>query len=119
MFIGINLMVRFLLELVIFLSFAYWGFKLEQGLFIQFLAGLGLPIAGAFIWGKTLSPKRTIQLSLLWRLVIESLFIVGAFLCLYDLGYQAFAIGFGILAVVNRIIIVIWDTKNTTTNVNS
>lgn len=119
MFIALNLIIRFLLELVIFISFAYWGFKLEQGLFIPFIVGLGLPIIGALIWGKFLSPKRTIKLSLLWRLIIESLFIVGAFLCLYDLGFQAFAIGFGIIAVLNRIILVAGHKDDKTTNINS
>ncbi|WP_042170422.1 YrdB family protein [Paenibacillus gorillae] len=107
-----QLTVRFLLELVLFIGLAYWGFQVEGSVLLQFIAGLGLPVAAAIVWGKLLSPKRTIKLGLPWRLLIEFALMGAAFVCYYDLGYHAFAILFGIVQVVNRTCIVIWDIQD-------
>ncbi|MFC5652330.1 YrdB family protein [Paenibacillus solisilvae] len=62
MFRTICLTVRFIVELVIFFAFAYWGFNLDYGLIINILAGIGLPLAGTRIWGRYISPKAPVKL---------------------------------------------------------
>ncbi|GGG85508.1 YrdB family protein [Paenibacillus radicis (ex Gao et al. 2016)] len=112
MFAAFQLSVRFVLELVLFIGLAYWGFQIEGSVLLQIVAGLGLPAVAAFVWGKLLSPKRTVKLDLAWRLLIEFALMGAAFVCYYDLGYHGFAIFFGIVQVVNRTCIAIWDIQD-------
>ncbi|MFF2481216.1 YrdB family protein [Paenibacillus sp. NPDC058071] len=106
MFAVFQLAIRFVLELILFLSLAYWGFKLDQSLWVQFAAGLGLPIAAAVVWGKLISPKRSVELGLYGRLGIELLLMAGAFVCLYDLGFRVLAIVFAVVEVLNRALLI-------------
>ncbi|MEA2364551.1 MAG: hypothetical protein QOI32_63 [Thermoleophilaceae bacterium] len=48
--------LRFLLELGMLASLAYWGFTDHDGA-IQWLLGLGAPALVALVWGVFMSPK--------------------------------------------------------------
>ena len=51
----VNLMIRFLLELMALLSVGYWGWKSYEGAF-QYVFGLGLPILMTIVWGTFAVP---------------------------------------------------------------
>jgi hypothetical protein len=104
----LNLSLRFILELVILFSLGYWGFHIEFGIIIKIAFGLGLPLIIAIIWGKTISPKASIRLSLIWTLLIEIIIFGAAVLCLLSSGFKVFAVIFGFVAIVNRYIIIRW-----------
>lgn len=106
MFKVINLVIRFLLELVILFALGYWGFHYDSNLIIQIVLGVGLPLITAIIWGKTISPKATMKLPMIGVIGIELMIFGAAFLCLLCEGFQAFAIIFIIVSVVNRYIII-------------
>lgn len=107
----INLAVRFILELIILFSLGYWGFSHGSGIILKIILGVGLPLIAAFIWGKTISPKATFNLSLLWTLVIEAVIFTSAIYCLVQLGYQWFAVVFGLIALINRFVIIRWKLQ--------
>ncbi len=111
MFRTLNLLVRFILELVIFFSFAYWGFHLDNGLIVKMIAGIGLCLVMVVIWGIFISPKATVKLPEAGVIAIEFVITLSAFLCLYAAGLQTFAIVFGIAAVINRLLITTYKIK--------
>jgi hypothetical protein len=73
------LAARFLLEVVLLLVLAAWGFQLADSLALGVLTGLAAPAAGALIWGLFISPSRRVELGRIPRLVLElALFCVAA-----------------------------------------
>jgi len=111
MFKVFNLTIRFLLELVIMFSLGYWGFHIDSNMIIQIALGLGMPLLAAIIWSKTISPKATIRLPLIGVLIIEFIIFGTAYLCLIDSGFKVFAMIFGVVAVINRFIIIKWKQQ--------
>ena len=103
---AINLILRFLLELIILFALGYWGFHYDSILFVQIVLGLGLPLITAVIWGKFISPKATIRLPIIGVFIIELLIFIAAFLCLLANGFNVFAIIFIVVSIVNRYIII-------------
>jgi hypothetical protein len=73
------LAARFLLEVILLLVLAAWGFKLEGGLALRLLVGLAAPATGALLWGLFISPKRRFELGRIPRLMLElALFAIAA-----------------------------------------
>jgi hypothetical protein len=106
-----NLAIRFILELVILFSLGYWGFHFDSGLIIKIILGIGLPLIAAIIWGMTISPKAKIRLPLIGILIIEFIIFGTAVLCLISSGIKVFPMIFGIVAIINRYIIIRWNNN--------
>ncbi|MGO4538296.1 YrdB family protein [Paenibacillus sp. 2TAB19] len=105
MFRVLNLSLRFLLEIVIMIALCYWGFHLEAPLWLKLIVGLGVPVSAAYVWGKIISPKATVKLPLYGVLAVETIIFGLAIAALFELGHGTFAIIFGIVAIINRTII--------------
>jgi hypothetical protein len=98
----INLLFRFLLELMALFIMGLWGWKQSQGS-TAFLLALTLPILLAVIWGVFAVPddpsrsgKAPIVTPGIIRLVIElGIFIISAW-ALYDMGYTIMSIVFSL-----------------------
>ena len=106
----INLLFRFLLELMALFIMGLWGWKQSQGI-TAFLLALTLPILLALIWGVFAVPddpsrsgKAPIVTPGIIRLVIELLIFITAAWALYDMGYTMTGIVFGILVGLHYII---------------
>lgn len=87
----VNLIIRFILELLALVSVGFWGWKNFHG-FGQYILGIGLPILMTIIWGTFAVPddpsrsgKAPIPISGLLRLFLEILFFALAVWALYDL----------------------------------
>lgn len=104
----LNLGIRFLLELCILLIFGYWGFKTGNNAFMKFLLGLGSPILFAVIWGTFLAPKSSLRLNEPWLFLLE--LVVFGLTCwaLYSTGKVNLMITFGVIYILNKILMVIW-----------
>jgi uncharacterized membrane-anchored protein YitT (DUF2179 family) len=75
----IALTVRFLLELILLIVLAIWGFQSAQGLALGLLFGLAASFGGALVWGLFISPKRRFELGRIPRLALElALFAIAA-----------------------------------------
>ncbi|MWV43314.1 DUF2568 domain-containing protein [Paenibacillus sp. HJL G12] len=103
----LNLLLRFVLELVLLFSLGYWGFHVQTGIYLQWVAGLGVPVLAAFVWGLFVSPKASVNVPLFAVLVIEAALFAAAFMCNMASGWIIFAFVFAGLAVLNRFIILI------------
>jgi hypothetical protein len=62
--------LRFLLELAMLASLAYWGFT-DRGGALQWLLGLGAPAVVATVWGVFMSPKASHPTTDPARLLLE------------------------------------------------
>jgi hypothetical protein len=54
---GLNLLVRFLLEICMLAAVGYWGFKTGSGWAVRVILGIGLPVLIAVVWGMFVAPK--------------------------------------------------------------
>ena len=82
---AVVLTLRFLTELALFVSVAWWGSQQFSGIF-GLLAAAGLVVALAVTWGVLLSPRARIRMPSLARVLVEVLLFGLAALALSDLG---------------------------------
>ncbi|MGH2589267.1 MAG: YrdB family protein [Actinomycetota bacterium] len=94
----IVLTARFLCELGILASLAFWGFTAVDGAGAWVL-GLGAPALAAGIWGTFVSPKARRPLSVPFRVSVEiDLYVLSA-LALWFAGSLLAAIVLGVLGI--------------------
>src|SRR3990172_1461661 len=67
----LNLVFRFILELVVLAALAVWGFGASTELVVQLALGLGAPAIVIVVWAMFVSPKATRRLEDPARLVLE------------------------------------------------
>ncbi|PPI05702.1 4-amino-4-deoxy-L-arabinose transferase [Rathayibacter sp. AY1D2] len=101
--IGLNAILRFLLELVALATFALWGFA-SWDLPWNIVLGIGAPVVAALVWALFLSPRAVLAIDIYGRSLIELLVMGAAALAWLDLGQPVVAIVFGVLAVVSGVI---------------
>jgi hypothetical protein len=99
---SILLAIRFLFELGLLASFAYWGFALDVEPPLRWLAGIGAPLLAAVIWGLWIAPKATRQLSDPIRFVAETVLFLAGGLALFTSGQPALAATFFVVFLVDR-----------------
>ncbi|MGN6377807.1 MAG: YrdB family protein [Gaiellales bacterium] len=107
---ALNQGLAFVLELCLLAALAYWGFHLDAGTAVQWLAGIGAPVGLAVVWGLVAAPRARRRLPpsqlIVFKLVV---FTLGAAL-LYSTGRRDLAIAFGTLALVNLGLSAAWGT---------
>ncbi len=104
----LNLGIRFLLELCILIIFGYWGFKTGSNVFMKFLLGIGSPILFAVVWGTFLAPKSSMRLDEPWLFLLELVLFALAAWALYSTGKVNLTISFGVIYLLNKILMIIW-----------
>ncbi len=104
----INLMIRFLLELMALVSVGLWAWKNHEGT-LQYV--FGLPILMMVVWGifavpedPSRSGKSPIPVPGLIRLIIEFLFFGLADWALYDLEYTSLSYVFGGIVLLHYLV---------------
>src|SRR5689334_23211309 len=104
----INAGISFLLELVMLVAFGIWGFYGEKSTLLKWLLGIGLPLFAATLWGIFFAPRSAYRLKgIVYVLLSLVLFLLGA-AALYAAGHPVLAIAFAIVAVINRLLILVW-----------
>jgi hypothetical protein len=106
---GVNLTIRFLLELCALGALGYWGFTTRDGLVVGILMGTGAPLLAAVVWGLFVAPKAAVTLTMPLRLAPEILVFGSAAVALYATGHPVLAMGLAMIAAVNRILVFVWD----------
>jgi len=101
---GLNLAIRFVLELCMFSTFAWWGFSTGANTFVKIIAGAGLALA-AIVWGIFLSPKAKVKLPVSVRVVMELLLFGIAAWMLNDMGEEKKGIALVVIFIINRAIL--------------
>ena len=105
---GLNVLVRFLLELGMLAAVAYWGFSTHPSWIAKIILGVGLPLLIAVIWGLFVAPKATHPLSGVSRLVVEMALLGSGALALFASGKPGLAWAYTIILVINEILLFVW-----------
>ena len=106
----INLMIRFILELLALVSVGFWAWKSFDDP-LQYILGIGLPILMTIIWGTFAVPddpsrsgKAPIPVSGLVRLLLEFMFFALAVWALYDLKQDKLSYILGGIVIIHYLI---------------
>jgi hypothetical protein len=100
-----NLALRFFLEMGILAALAYWGFRTGSGVLVKVGLGIGAPLLAAVAWGTFGAPKAAIPLNKPLHLLFEIVIFGLAVIALWEAGQPVIASVFGVVVVINRILI--------------
>jgi hypothetical protein len=103
-----NLALRFFLELAALAAFGYWGFEGGGGAIMKWGFGIGAPLLGAVFWGAFEAPRAAVKLAAPLHLILELAFFGLAIVGLYKSGQPGLARAFGLIFVINEILLLVW-----------
>ena len=105
---GLNLLVRFLLELCMLASVAYWGFITHSSWALKILLGIGLPILLAVIWGYFMAPRSSHRLSGIPFTVMDFILLGAGAVALYASGLTTLAWIYVCVLIISEILRMVW-----------
>src|SRR4051794_11095392 len=100
-----NLTLRFLLELAALVALGYWGFTVGDGPLGKALLTLGAPLAAIVLWSLFGAPRAWRPLTGPWHLLLDAVVFGSAVPALMAAGQPVLALVFGVLLVVNRLLL--------------
>ena len=100
----VNLAVRFLLEIVMLIVFACWGWHNTKD-WLRYIAAAGLPVIAATLWGifripNDPKPAPVVTPGII-RLLLEWALFGLASWALYDLGYTKSGIAIAVIVILH------------------
>lgn len=105
---GANLILAFVLELCALAALGYWGYQTGQSLPLKLLLAVGAPLLAAVVWGLFVAPKAAIAVGEPVRFLLAMVVFAAAAAGLAATGHVTLAIAFLIIAIVNRILLLVW-----------
>ncbi len=105
---GINLTVRFLLELCMLASVGYWGFTTHSGWALKILFGIGLPVLIALIWGVFMAPRSSRRLSGVPFTVMDIILLGSGAVALYASGLVNLAWIYAAVLIISEVLRLVW-----------
>jgi hypothetical protein len=103
-----NLALAFLLELAGLAAFGYWGFVVPDGLVLKLVAGLGLPILAAVVWGLFAARKASIRLPAPEKRAVQIGWFGVAAVALAFAGHVWLAVALFLLHVLTQVLAYRW-----------
>ncbi len=103
-----NLALRFLLELCALVALGYWGFQTGQGLLSKIGLGIGVPLLTVVIWVMFIAPNAVVHLPEPIPFVLGLIILGLAAAALAAAGHSTLALVFGVIIVINAILMLIW-----------
>jgi hypothetical protein len=98
--IGVNDVLRLLLELFAFVTLGIWGF-VSFAFPLNIVVGIGAPIVAILLWALFRSPKAVFAIDVFGRSLVELVVVAAATLAWLDLGQPLVGIGYAVVAVVS------------------
>jgi hypothetical protein len=105
---GLNLLVRFLLELCMYVAVGYWGFRTNSGWAMKIIFGIGLPVLMALLWSLFLAPKATHPLSGISRLALELILLGSGAIALFASGRANLGWIYIAVLAINEVLLFVW-----------
>jgi len=105
---GLNLLVRFLLELCMLAAVGYWGFKTHSGWLLKILFGIGLPVLIAVLWGLFFAPKAVYPLSGASPMALSLILLGSGAIALFASGKPTLGWAYAVVLLVNEILLKVW-----------
>ncbi|WP_308249983.1 YrdB family protein [Sphaerisporangium fuscum] len=106
---GANAALMFFLELAVYLSVGYWGFTVSPNWLLKILLGVGGPVLFGVVWGIFGSPKASIPLHGVGRVVLEVLWFGGGIAAAAAAGLVTTSVVFAVLFIVNAVLRLAWN----------
>ena len=103
-----NLALAFLLELGMLAALGYWGFHTGESSISRISLGLGAPLLAATVWGIFLSPKATVKVPRVIKFILQVIVFGAAVAALFAADRPTWAWVFGLLVILNKILLYIW-----------
>jgi hypothetical protein len=100
---GLNLGLRFVLELCALAALAYGGWQAPGLLWLRIVLAVVLPLTAAVVWGRWVAPKASRPLPDPLRLIPEWFVFGGAAVALAATGHPVLAVVLAVLAAANRL----------------
>jgi hypothetical protein len=108
---GVNLAVRFLLELAALAALAVAGWQLATSAALGLLLAVLLPLAAAAVWGRFVAPKASRRLADPARLLVEAGVFGSAVAALLLAGHPGWAATMAAVVVVNEALLFAWRQR--------
>ena len=105
---GLNLLVRFLLELAMLAAVGYWGSQTGSGWVMKVILGIGLPILIAVIWGLFVAPKAAYPLHGAAHLALGFVLLGSGAVALFAGGRAGPGWVYMISLVANQVLMILW-----------
>lgn len=102
---GVNLGVRFVLELAALAALAAWGWHAGDSPAVRLLLAVAAPLVAAVAWGAWVAPRATRRLPDPWRLGVEGLVFAAASAGLLAMHATALAVTLAAAYLVNVVLL--------------
>ncbi|MFP3466188.1 YrdB family protein [Leifsonia sp. SIMBA_070] len=101
--LGVNDVLRFVLELFAIVSLALWGF-LAWPLPWNIVVGIGAPVIAILLWALFRSPRAVLHVDAFVKAIVEVVVMASAAFGWWDLGQPVVAVVFAVVATVSGVI---------------
>ena len=101
--VGVNDVIRFVLELFAIVSLGIWGF-LAWPLPWNILVGIGAPVVAILLWALFRSPKAVLDVDAFVKAIVEIVVMGSAAFAWWDLGQPVVATVFAVVATVSGVV---------------
>lgn len=101
---GLNQLIYFLLELSMFASLGYIGFRSNSHSYGKYVTGFGLPLTAVVLWGIFAAPRSVHRLETPYRSMFALTLFGLTALLLHRAGYPRLAIAFGLIALASELL---------------
>lgn len=108
---GVNLAIRFALELSALAALAYWGTQTGFGV-VPWLLAIAAPVIFILVWSRFVAPKAEQRLPLQQRIPLEVVLFGLAAVALAVAGPVWLGITFAVVVVVNIVLVYAWDGED-------
>ena len=101
--VGLNDVLRFVLELFAIVSLGIWGFA-AWPLPWNIVVGIGAPVLAILLWALSRSPKAVLHVDALVKALVEIVVMGSAAFAWWSLGQPIVALVFAVVATVSGVI---------------
>jgi hypothetical protein len=108
---NLNLVFRFILELVVLVALFLWGVSVSGELIIQVVLGLGAPAVVIVAWGLFVSPRASRRLPDPQRLAVEIVVFGAAALAFLAVGEPILAVLLAAAAALSLFLMWSWGQR--------
>jgi hypothetical protein len=108
---NLNLVFRFVLEMVVLVALFLWGVSVSSELIIQVILGLGAPAVVVVVWGLFVAPKAARRLPDPQRLAVEIVIFGAAVLAFLAAGELLLALLLAAAATLSLFLMWYWGQR--------
>ena len=108
---SLNLVFRFILEIVVLVALLLWGFSASDEPVVQLILGLGAPAIAIAVWGTFVAPKATRRLDDPARLGLEIVVFGAGVLAFIASGRLEVGILLAVAAALSLVLMVLWGQR--------